>query len=102
MSTLRKIKFLATGHSLMVGSFSNGDEMRVRSDYAKHFVEEARIAEYLDADPSTAQTGAPDVGQQDLSKLTVEQLKAALTEKGIEIPAGVKKADLIALLSTAG
>lgn len=31
-------------------------------------------------------------------QLTVAELKAALTEKGIEIPAGAKKADLQALL----
>lgn len=33
--------------------------------------------------------------------LTVDELKAALTEKGVEIPEGAKKADLQALLDAA-
>lgn len=34
--------------------------------------------------------------------MTVAQIKEALEAKGVEIPAGAKKADLLALLSAAG
>ena len=37
--------------------------------------------------------------KQDFSKLTVAQLKALLTEKGIEFQDNAKKADLLALLA---
>lgn len=36
-----------------------------------------------------------------ISKMTVEELTAALTEKGVEIPEGAKKADLVALMEGA-
>lgn len=35
---------------------------------------------------------------QDLSKLTVAQLKAICSERGIEVPKGAKKAEIVALL----
>jgi hypothetical protein len=35
---------------------------------------------------------------EDLASKTIDQLKAILTEKGIEFPASAKKADLLALL----
>lgn len=36
--------------------------------------------------------------QNDKAKMTVDELKAKLTDLGIEIPADAKKADLLALL----
>lgn len=39
---------------------------------------------------------APD--SKDLSKLTVAQLRALCAERGVEVPKGAKKADIIALL----
>ncbi|WP_435170819.1 HeH/LEM domain-containing protein [Falsirhodobacter sp. 1013] len=41
--------------------------------------------------------GEPVLNGPDLDKLTVEELKAMLTDKGVTIPEGAKKADLIAL-----
>lgn len=39
-----------------------------------------------------------ETAKQDLSKNTVAQLKAIAAERGIDIPKGSKKADIIALL----
>lgn len=39
-----------------------------------------------------------DNKQNDYAKMTVDEMKAKLTELGIEIPADAKKADLLALL----
>ena len=45
------------------------------------------------------QTEEPKEEVIDYSKLKVAELKELLNEKGIEIPKGAKKADLISLLS---
>ena len=41
------IKFKAQGSNSVIGGFSSGDVARVNSDFARHLVEEARVAEYL-------------------------------------------------------
>lgn len=45
-----------------------------------------------------AETKPVEPPVEDLSTKTIEQLKALLTEKGIEFPASAKKADLLVLL----
>lgn len=41
---------------------------------------------------------APEGKQNSSTKMTVEELKAKLTELGVEFPTDAKKADLVALL----
>lgn len=45
--------------------------------------------------------GDGDVDEDDFASMTVPQLKHIATDRGIEIPAGAKKADIIALLQPA-
>lgn len=52
-----------------------------------------------DFDPERHELFEEDVDP--IAKMKVDDLKAALAEKGIEIPEGAKKADLIALLKGA-
>lgn len=52
------IRFKATGHSMVLGNFAAGDIARaVPIALARHLVEDAGAAEYLDAPPATT----PDV-----------------------------------------
>ena len=43
------IKFTATGGCSAFGEFSPGDVARVSADMARHLVEEARCAKYVEA-----------------------------------------------------
>lgn len=43
-----KIRFVAQGANSILGGFSAGDLARVAPDFAKHLVEEAGVAEYVD------------------------------------------------------
>ena len=63
------------------------------------------VIEESDFDPevheklgSTKKSSEPET---DIGKMKVSELKAALTEAGIEIPDDAKKADLVALLEQA-
>lgn len=47
----RQIKFTASGASSAFGAFAPGDVVRCDASLAKHFVEEAHAARYLDAAP---------------------------------------------------
>lgn len=44
----RQIKFTAVGASSATGSFWPGDTLRCSAEEARHFVEDARCAVYLD------------------------------------------------------
>jgi hypothetical protein len=48
-----KIKFTAQGANSIVGGFGPGDKASVSEAFARHLVEEARVAVY-DAAPSTS------------------------------------------------
>lgn len=41
------IRFKAHGANSQLGSFSSGDRVRVSEAFARHLVEEARVAEYV-------------------------------------------------------
>lgn len=41
-----KIKFIAQGANSQIGGFSHGDIARVSEGFARHLVEEARVAVY--------------------------------------------------------
>lgn len=42
-----QIKFRTSGANSMLGGFASGDIARVSEAFARHLVEEARVAEYL-------------------------------------------------------
>ena len=42
-----KIRFTAQGANSVIGSFSSGDVANVGESFARHLVDEARVAEYL-------------------------------------------------------
>ena len=43
-----QIKFTASGANSQLGGFSSGDIARVPEAFARHLVEEARVAAYID------------------------------------------------------
>lgn len=51
-----QIKFKAQGSNSLVGGFSHGDIARVGEALAKHLVEEAGVAEYVQAPAQAAVT----------------------------------------------
>ena len=67
-------------------------------DVKKEDVEEFKKYGWQLVEKEEVEQGEGEGKPQDPSKLTVPQLKALLTEKGIEIPENAKKADLLALL----
>lgn len=81
---------------------SQGDILRTDAAFARHLVRDAFAAKYVnpkdDVEP-TADTAAADPKPSE--GLTVTELKAALDAKGIPIPEGAKKPDLVALLDGA-
>lgn len=53
-----QIKFTASGANSMIGSFARGDIARLSDTFARHLVEEARVAEYLTPTAATTETTA--------------------------------------------
>jgi hypothetical protein len=49
-----QIRFKASGANSMLGSFASGDIARVSETFARHLVEEARVAEYIVATTASA------------------------------------------------
>ena len=44
-----QIRFIRQGANSLIGGFSSGDLARVSEAFARHLVEEARVAEYVQA-----------------------------------------------------
>lgn len=44
-----QIKFIRQGANSLIGGFSSGDRARVSDAFARHLVEDARVAEYVQA-----------------------------------------------------
>lgn len=44
-----QIRFIRQGANSLIGGFSSGDLARVSDEFARHLVEEARVAEYAQA-----------------------------------------------------
>ena len=44
-----QIRFIRQGANSLIGGFSSGDLARVSDAFARHLVEEARVAEYVQA-----------------------------------------------------
>ena len=55
----------------------------------------------IEARARDATDNATGTSDESTTKLTVPEIKAKLTELGVEIPEGAKKADLVALLDEA-
>ena len=56
---LKHIEFTAQGSSSVFGNFGPGDRLRCSAEHARHFVEEAQCARYVnDAAPSVAESPA--------------------------------------------
>lgn len=49
-----QIRFIRQGSNSLIGGFSSGDLARVSEDFARHLVEEARVAEYVQAQQKEA------------------------------------------------
>ena len=59
------IKFTATGGCSAFGEFSPGDVARIPADLARHLVEEARCAKYVEApEPAAVVVEAPATKQR--------------------------------------
>jgi hypothetical protein len=48
---MMKIKFTAQGANSMFGGFSSGDVANLSDALARHLVEEAKVAKYIDVPP---------------------------------------------------
>lgn len=103
-----RIKFIKLGANTAIGAFSPGDTANTSDELAQHLVDTG-VAEFDDGKAKVK--AKPEAGGGDGSALdagptgkasdglTAAQIKAALAEKKIEIPAGVtRKDDLAALL----
>ena len=84
--------FVSNFKSFKKGQIIDLDDIQVEQ-FSKHGLVE--IIEQKEE----VQTEEPKEEVIDYSKLKVAELKELLNEKGIEIPKGAKKADLISLLS---
>ena len=61
-----QIRFIRQGANSLIGGFSSGDLARVSEDFARHLVEEARVAEYVQSqqkDDSAPKRGRKSKGQ---------------------------------------
>ena len=57
-----QIRFIRQGANSLIGGFSSGDLARVSEVFAHHLVEEARVAEYVQAQQKEAD--APKRGRK--------------------------------------
>lgn len=57
-----QIRFIRQGANSLIGGFSSGDLARVSEVFARHLVEEAGVAEYVQAQQSAA--AAPKRGRK--------------------------------------
>jgi hypothetical protein len=95
------ITFTTFGSNSAIGAFGAGDQLRVGDDMAKHLVDDVGCAvrgqiKARDLQPAEVEPVAkPSTG------LNVPELKAALEAKGIGVPDGAKKPELVALLDGA-
>lgn len=80
------------------GTLNTGDIIRTDAAFAKHLVEDAQGAKYTTPKAAAGAGEGSDAGAKLSKGLTVEQIKDALTAKGVAIPPDAKKADLQDLL----
>ena len=90
-----KVKVTSSFYLVGLGVFNANSIVELRDDLAQIVVKQG-LAEYIEEQIEEEEEPKEVV---DYSKLKVAELKELLNEKGIEIPKGAKKADLINLLS---
>lgn len=90
-----KVKVTSSFYLVDLGVFDVNSIVELRDDLAKIVVKQG-LAEYIEEQIEEEEESKEVV---DYSKLKVAELKELLNDKGIEIPKGAKKADLISLLS---
>lgn len=92
---MTKIKSTSSFYIIGLGVFNANSIVELRDDLAQIVVKQG-LAEYIEEQIEEEEEPKKVI---DYSKLKVAELKELLNEKGIEIPKGAKKADLISLLS---
>lgn len=90
-----KVKVTSSFYLVDLGVFDANSIVELRDDLAQIVVKQG-LAEYIEEQIEEEEEPKKVI---DYSKLKVAELKELLNEKGIEIPKGAKKADLISLLS---
>ena len=91
-----KIKATSSFYLLHYGVFDCGDILDVNEKLAEKLVNQG-VSEYIENKPQAKEEDKL-INNIDFSELKVAELKKLLIEKGIEIPKGAKKKDLVQLL----
>ena len=91
-----KVKVTSSFYLVGLGVFDVNSIVELKDDLAQIIVKQG-LAEYIEEQIEEEEEPKKEV--IDYSKLKVAELKELLIDKGIEIPKGAKKADLISLLS---
>lgn len=90
-----KVKVTSSFYLVGLGVFDVNSIVELKDDLAQIIVKQG-LAEYIEEQIEEEEEQKEII---DYSKLKVAELKELLNDKGIEIPKGAKKADLISLLS---
>lgn len=90
-----KVKTTSSFYLVGLGVFDVNSIIELKDDLAQIIVKQG-LAEYIEEQIEEEEEQKEVV---DYIKLKVAELKELLNDKGIEIPKGAKKADLISLLS---
>ena len=90
-----KVKTTSSFYLVGLGVFDVNSIIELKDDLAQIIVKQG-LAECIEEQIEEEEESKEVV---DYSKLKVAELKELLNDKGIEIPKGAKKADLISLLS---
>lgn len=90
-----KVKTTSSFYLVGLGVFDVNSIIELKDDLAQIIVKQG-LAECIEEQIEEEEESKEVV---DYSKLKVVELKELLNDKGIEIPKGAKKADLISLLS---
>ena len=79
--------------------YKAGETLECDPDLERRLVEVDRIAEFVSAVPSTPSTATDEVeGAQDLESMTKAELIAYAEQRGIEVDAKSRKAEIIAAI----
>ena len=95
-----KVKTTSSFYLVGLGVFDVNSIIELKDDLAQIIVKQG-LAEYIEEQIEEEEVQTEESKEEviDYSKLKVAELKELLNERGIEIPKGAKKADLISLLS---
>ena len=90
-----KVKTTSSFYVVNIGVFDFNQVVELNDELAKRLIEQGVVVEHIDDNKLEKKEEV----KQDYNKLTIKELKELLQKKGIEIPKGAKKADLINLLN---